>query len=687
MNLEETVTAINEQQPTFLQRARKRGFICPLCGSGSHSRGTGIEKYTGKDGKTRYHCLACNEINDDTIGVWQKTHEGMGYMEAVKTAAEYYGIAYDGSTPEQGQSRKPAKRKAEQKPNEEEMEITLTDQTEFYRAAHNELMNSPAAEDARQYLKKRGITRETAERFNLGYCSAWRPANNPAAVPSNRLIIPRSPNSYSARDIDGVSSAKYIVQGRQEIFNGQALDAAEPCFITEGEIDVLSIEQAGGHAMAMGSATNIKRTVETVKQAQLKSPIIVALDNDKAGETASGKLTRELRDAGINATAVNPYGDCKDANELLTTSPEALKEAIQSIYEKMKDLPAYIETSPETAQNEPVEVSEEEQRAAYLQTSAAGCMADFGKSISERASIKPIATGYSALDKALDGGLYEGLYCIGAISSLGKTTFIMQLADQVANGGNDVLIFSLEMSKYELIAKSLSRLTFVNSGATEAKPYNGSIAFTTRGILDGSRYSTYSGEQLQAIEEAKETYSTYAKHLYIHEGIGDIGVNRVREDVARHIRFTGNRPLVIVDYMQILAPYDIHATDKQNTDRTVLELKRISRDFKLPVIAISSFNRDSYGKGATGEVRMNNFKESGAIEYSADVLIGLQFTSAGQTDEKGKPIYDEEKERAENPRAVTLKVMKNRNGRIGGKVNYLYYTAFNYFKETAERSI
>ena len=48
---------------------------------------------------------------------------------------------------------------------------------------------------------------------------------------------------------------------------------------------------------------------------------------------------------------------------------------------------------------------------------------------------------FEGLDDLLEGGLYEGLYCVGAISSLGKTTFVTQIADQIAAQGTDVLIF------------------------------------------------------------------------------------------------------------------------------------------------------------------------------------------------------------------------------------------------------
>lgn len=72
--------------------------------------------------------------------------------------------------------------------------------------------------------------------------------------------------------------------------------------------------------------------------------------------------------------------------------------------------------------------------------------------------------------------------------------------------------------------------------------------------------------------------------------------------------------------MQILAPYNEIASDKQNKDNAVLELKRISRYYKTPLIALSSFNRDNYNSAAS----MTAFKESGVIEYSSDVLIALQ---------------------------------------------------------------
>ena len=116
-------------------------------------------------------------------------------------------------------------------------------------------------------------------------------------------------------------------------------------------------------------------------------------------------------------------------------------------------------------------------------------------------------------------------------------------------------------------------------------------------------------------------------------------------------------------------------TDKQNTDKSVLELKRLSRKYKIPVIAISSFNRENY----KAKVSMQAFKESGAIEYGSDVLLGLQFKGAGESgfdDDAVTEAFSKE------PREIELRVLKHRNGeRPKGAFLYEYYPKFSYFKE------
>src|SRR5699024_10432244 len=127
----------------------------------------------------------------------------------------------------------------------------------------------------------------------------------------------------------------------------------------------------------------------------------------------------------------------------------------------------------------------------------------------------PIPTGFKQLDEILDGGIREGLHVLGAISSLGKTTLAMQIADQIAQYGEDVLIFSLEMGTNELIAKSVSRLSLY-SALEDGKPTDN--AKSTNDILTGSKHADYSDYERDLIQDSIMKYSEYSNNIYIHEG-------------------------------------------------------------------------------------------------------------------------------------------------------------------------
>ena len=73
---------------------------------------------------------------------------------------------------------------------------------------------------------------------------------------------------------------------------------------------------------------------------------------------------------------------------------------------------------------------------------------------------------------------------------------------------------------------------------------------------------------------------------------------------------------------------------------------------------------------------MQAFKESGAIEYSTDVLIGLQLKGVGNKN------FDIDQAKSKNPREVEAVILKNRNGRTGGKTGFDFYAMFNYFAES-----
>ena len=663
MNIVEIKRAAKGRLPEYLNNiSEKKGgqWICPICGSGTGKNKTPAgqlnEDYT-------YHCYSCG-FHGDVFDLIERVERLSNKSDAFKRAYELFSIK--ASNPSHnaalGRGRQSAPLSPSADPDTRAGQPDFiaegdTDYTQYFKECRERSGET-------DYFSFRGIGEAVIDKFMLGYDPAWRSpqalrnGKNPPA--SARIIIPTGKNSYIARAVDPKADPRFksVKEGQAQIFNAKAMynphnSAENPVFVVEGEIDALSVAEAGGQAVALGGVANKRKFIELITANPPKSPLILSLDNDAAGKKAQSEIAHALSTLKTPFLEHSLSGKCKDPNECLTSDYRGFYANVSADYAQMfKDKLS------------------EKQKAYRKQHSVGAELASFKASILEGAKTPAIPTGFAELDKVLDDGLYDGLYILGAISSLGKTSFLLQMADQIAQNGQDVLVFSLEMAKSELMAKSISRLTYETAT-------NASNAKTTRGILSGKRYENYSADEHYIIDAGIHKYSTYADNLFIFEGMGDIGAAEIREIVGNHIRCTGNKPVVIIDYLQILAAADPRATDKQNTDKAVFELKRMSRDFKIPVIGISSLNRANY----TSEVSMAAFKESGAIEYSSDVLIGLQFATNG---EKITPDAIDRFKR-ESVRKIELKVLKNRNGMTGDAISYDYNPMFNHFKETGRK--
>lgn len=632
MNREQAKQYIKDNPEIYLKEDNSgKGYICPICGSGTGPKGTGI---TTKDNE-HYTCWAGCFTHSDIIDIIGLQNGITDTGQKFNKAYEIYGINVD------------EEYTAAETENKEEVK---TNYKELYKQANNDL-------DKTNYLLNRGISKETAERFNIGFIENWYHPKDTGKHIKPVIIIPITDNIYFARDTRANVPKKEQAYtktkvGGSDIFNFAALSDNEPIYIVEGEIDALSIIELGYSAAALGTVTNKNKLIKRLEESQRdkEAPILIALDNDEAGKEPAEELQEELTNLGYLSYRVSPFLKEKDANEALINKREEFKKELE-----------------EWAAN-PKEKEQAELIKEYDKINAASYINDFLQGVKDSANTREIKTGFSLLDDALDGGLYEGLYILGAVSSLGKTTFLLQVADQIAQQGQDVLIISLEMSRYELMAKSISRNTIINCldlgiETTKAK--------TNRGITNGKKWQYYSDEEIDLINKSVKDYSQYANNIYILEGLGDIGVEKIRKQVEEHTKIKGKPPVVIVDYLQILAPYNERYTERMNTDYNVRELKRISRDYKIPVITISSFNRDNYKVA----VSMIAFKESGGIEYSSDVLMGLQFKGMGTSE------FDLDEAKDKNPREIQLKILKNRNGKTGTMLEYAYYPFFNYFRE------
>ena len=143
-------------------------------------------------------------------------------------------------------------------------------------------------------------------------------------------------------------------------------------------------------------------------------------------------------------------------------------------------------------------------------------------------------------------------------------------------------------------------------------------------------------------------------------------------------------PVIVLDYLQIVPINGKETTAKQAIDEIVRKLKNFQRETGTTFIVISSFNRANYSQ----QVAFESFKESGNIEYSADVVWGLQLYATRELKD-GIGISSGNREKISkakeaNSRQVELKCLKNRQGR-NYSCFFEYYPAVDTFEECQEK--
>lgn len=597
-----------------------------------------------KNGSTSVHCFGCG-VSWDIFDLYaveteQGTVNGDGtvtydFKKIMNELAKKYGINLP-----------------DYKPSQEDLLDQKVDEMAQYT-----IKVAQAHLDETVYLKKRGISMELAKRFHLGYVPTWgnpKPALEGKKIQQTpRIIIPTSAKTYLARDTrsnipDEEKPYKKTKVGKAHLFNGKALlQDTKPIFLVEGEFDALSIMEASDkvEAVALGSTQNqriLKDALDRVKhyKANANMPydplILIAMDNDDAGDMANHQIDQLLKGmhfvGHIVTHALVDYH--KDANEALVADKARLTSNIEKI---LKEPDQYLDNLIKRIEQ------------------------NLNKQLF-------IPTGFSNLDKVLDGGLYPQLYIIGAVSSLGKTTFTLQIADSIARQKRPVFFFSLETSKDTLTEKNISKITFETAGGDSSLPQ------TARSIDNG--YFLEIGKDgfkhpkvMKHVTKAFSMYKEYYQNLMINNGITnrpsaqDI-YNQVQTYCVRHPDL---HPVVIVDYLQILKPMRDNMTDKEAVTSSVAKLNELTEKFHAPVILISSFNRQNYDS----PVSMQSFKESGEIEYYSDVLMGLQYQDGQKPDfEDTDPMTS---------RKIEAVILKNRNGVSRSKVGFDFYSAFNEF--------
>lgn len=250
-----------------------------------------------------------------------------------------------------------------------------------------------------------------------------------------------------------------------------------------------------------------------------------------------------------------------------------------------------------------------------------------------------ISTGFPRLDDILGGGFIRGgLYILGARPAVGKSTFGINLADNIA--GN-VLFVSLEMSVEQITAKRISR----RIGCSSARLLSGQLSD-------------------QAWEKVAMASSDISQRgLYLNNRY-DLTV----QQIALLAQAVPELRAVIVDYLGLIQPATRSASTYENVSQISRELKRMALSLNVPVICLCQLSRQVESR-QNKRPMLSDLRDSGAIEQDADGVLFL-FRDDYYTGGPGDGL----------PSSVELTVAKNRHGKTG-EVDFNFWPYSSLFKE------
>lgn len=258
-----------------------------------------------------------------------------------------------------------------------------------------------------------------------------------------------------------------------------------------------------------------------------------------------------------------------------------------------------------------------------------------------------LSTGFSDFDDRTSGLQPADLIIVAGRPSMGKTTFAMNIAENVAiSSGEPVAIFSMEMPGEALTMRMISSLGRINQQAVRS------------GKLEDDDWPRVTSA-VQILSQAK---------MYIDDTPA-LTPTEVRARCRRLKKEAGGLGLVVLDYLQLMqAP---EAGDNRTAEISAISrgLKALAKEMEVPVIALSQLNRSLEQRPNKRPV-MSDLRESGAIEQDADLIVFIYRDEVYNEDspDKGK---------------AEIIIGKQRNGPIG-TVNLTFQGQFTRFDNFAQ---
>ncbi len=262
-------------------------------------------------------------------------------------------------------------------------------------------------------------------------------------------------------------------------------------------------------------------------------------------------------------------------------------------------------------------------------------------------NVTGIATGFTDLDYKTAGLQPSDLVLIAARPSMGKTAFVLNVAQHICfKSGLCAAIFSLEMSKEQLINRMLSLESHVDSQKIR-----------TGNLNDGDWESLIEGADI------------IAKSKLIIDDTPGISIGELRSKCRKYSQEYG-LSIVIIDYLQLMSGNGRSDSRQQEISEISRSLKALARELNVPVVALSQLSR-AVEKREDHRPMLSDLRESGAIEQDADVVMFLYRDD----------YYNKE---SENKGVAEVIIAKQRNGPIG-TVELVWLPDYTKFANISKR--
>lgn len=258
-----------------------------------------------------------------------------------------------------------------------------------------------------------------------------------------------------------------------------------------------------------------------------------------------------------------------------------------------------------------------------------------------------------------------GLYILGATPAAGKTTFCWQLLEQFAEKKENCIFCSYEMDTQSLIAKTIARRLF--------QYYD--TATTSTQLQFGNTPPSYRDMAQMLL---------YKKPNFTVRKFTDENVDKLLTILRQQVKELGKfdkPPIICIDYIQRLIDRNATADRRALLDDALFKLKDFSTETNSIILGVSTFNRANYNTPPSFE----NFKESGCVEYTADVIFAMTLNIANKLYGEKENVIRQKINAAklEQPREINLKCLKNRFGN-NYDCFFKYHSAHDYFDNCEE---